>query len=127
VREEVVKRRREVNAAASTVLLIEKIKTEEVRPLTPSLKLGGMTRPSPQTIEMLEAFSTSPDKTVSLFNFEKMIDYYSACVVNETHSNHRFSVPPSPSKRRKSPHAVMKGRTDQNGSVVELPILPWAK
>jgi len=56
VPEEVAKRRRlgvrEVNAAAT--VLNEKIKTEEI-------------------IEMLEAFSTSPDKTMSLSDFEKMM------------------------------------------------------
>ncbi|KAF8480123.1 hypothetical protein DFH94DRAFT_612358, partial [Russula ochroleuca] len=56
VPEEVAKRRRlgvrEVNAVAT--MLNEKIKTEEI-------------------IEMLEAFSTSPDKTMSLSDFEKMM------------------------------------------------------
>ncbi|KAI0251919.1 hypothetical protein BJV78DRAFT_1125608 [Lactifluus subvellereus] len=56
VPEEVAKRRRlgvrELSAAAT--VLNEKIKTEEM-------------------IEMLEAFSTSPDKTMSLSDFEKMM------------------------------------------------------
>jgi len=56
VPEEVVQRRRlgvsEVNAAATA--LKEKIKTEEI-------------------IEMLEVFSTSPDKTISLSDFERMM------------------------------------------------------
>ena len=62
---------REVNAAAT--LLKEKIKTEEVRPFT--LGLGIMTKMTDrsQIIEMLEAFSTSPDKTMSLSDFEKMM------------------------------------------------------
>jgi hypothetical protein len=61
---------REVNAAATS--LNEKIKTEEVRALTLGLSvIGRMT--CLQIIEMLEAFSTSPDKTMSLSDFEKMM------------------------------------------------------
>jgi hypothetical protein len=74
VPEEVATRRRlgvrEVNAAATA--LNEKIKTEEVRLLTLGLSVvGRMT--CLQIIEMLEAFSTSLDKTMSLSDFEKMM------------------------------------------------------
>ena len=64
---------REVDAAAT--MLKESIKAEEVRPLT--LWLGMMVKSEdyccPQIIEMLEAFSTSPDKTMSLSDFEKLM------------------------------------------------------
>jgi hypothetical protein len=60
---------REVNEAAT--VLKEKIKTEEVRPLTLGLRM--MVKMCPQIIEMLEAFSTSPDKTMSLSDFEKLM------------------------------------------------------
>ena len=75
VPEEVVKRRRlgvrEVNAAAT--VLNEKIKSEEVRLLTDSWARCDSEDDYLQIIEMLDAFSTSPDKSMSLSDFEKMM------------------------------------------------------
>jgi hypothetical protein len=62
----------EVNGAVqdAATVLTEKIKAEKVRPQADS---QGQHDDRLQIIEMLEAFSTSPDKTMSLSNFEKMM------------------------------------------------------
>ena len=62
----------EVNAVqdAAATVLTEKIKAEKVRPQADS---RAQHDDCLQIIEMLEAFSTSPDKTMSLSDFEKMM------------------------------------------------------